>query len=492
MTEKVRSSGFALPEGIKDVNQLISNYMKLKEKEDKNILRKQELSKVKDELLIIKSEVNIYKQDREQKDKENKILYEENIKLKNSSFEIKNLNDKIENLEKQKIQLEEQLKEEKFNSEKLNEDNMKSEIIRKDLMNEKNELVEENTNITIFNKNLNIEKEKFKAEHEKLENVIRELRKQLENGDIEDEFSQAKVNNRGQIMDSPSEAGSFKSNGYGKINPNEFNGLIELFFTKGPDEFLNRIHWIFRKSKFNFDDIGHCELMVEYILHQIFSTIEEKRDICLNYGLIIGNYLKSNSGKVNWKDFKNLIIKNDDKLERKTLIQNQLKSHSANNYINEEGNGLQAHISVFENSSLYTDSLSSEERYIQFTKIKLQNNDTFDETPMTYWYDKAREEFKASKIMFNSLKEKEKVKQEFGTQKNKQNYQNNYTKQSNNGNNNSKQNNNPNNEMNEKKVEIKESNNNQQNETKKNEGSNGSFNCFKCGKQGHIARNCKN
>ncbi|KAM9957126.1 hypothetical protein ACTFIR_003863 [Dictyostelium discoideum] len=347
---------------------------------------------------------------------------------------------------------------------------MKSEIIRKDLLNEKNELVEEITNITIFNKNLNIEKEKFKAEHEKLENVIGELRKQLENGEIEDEFSQAKVNNRSQIIDSPSEAGSFKSNGYGKINPNEFNGLIELFITKGPDEFLNRIHWIFRKSKFNFDDIGHCELMVEYILHQIFSTIEEKRDICLNYGLIIGNYLKTN------------------------------------NYINEEGNGLQAHISVFENSSLYTDSLSSEERYIQFTvpfpksiicalakeKIKLQNNDTFDETPMTYWYDKAREEFKASKIMFNSLKEKEKVKQEFGTQKNKQNYHKNSTKQSNNGNNNSKQNYYSNNEMNEKKIEMKESINNQQNETKKNEGSNGSFNCFKCGKQGHIARNCKN
>ncbi|KAN0045075.1 hypothetical protein ACTA71_006603 [Dictyostelium dimigraforme] len=251
--------------------------------------------------------------------------------------------------------------------------------------------------------------------------------------------------------------------------------MVELFINKGPKEFLRRIKWIFKRAKFTIEDSEHCELIVEYMLHQIFQSPDEKRDICLNYGLIIGKLLDERSGRIIWADFEEIIMKNDDQSARKNLIMNQLKSYSANNKVDEQGNGLQAYISLFEGSALYIDSLTAEERFILFTlpfprsvimmlsseKIKLQGDDKFKDSPMTFWYDEARNAFKKSKVTFDSIKEQERIKLEYS--KNDKKVVKGGFRPNNNSNNNNSNNNNLNNTETvqvDKKNEVKETNNN--------------------------------
>ncbi|KAN0025445.1 hypothetical protein ACTFIU_003706 [Dictyostelium citrinum] len=282
MSEKPRSTSFQLPEGIKDINDLISKYQALKEK---NKERKGEVQRIKEEVQKIKEDLS-FSRGILIALKEDKVSFEEKIQyLIKENFRLMGLNkdtlQKLENMEKEY---------EKVSKEKIilaNENFYSNEEIKK-----MKECIEKLKN----------EKSKFGDNEENL-------------------FSGAKQ----EIKDTYSSIRRTKK--HGKIDSNEFNGLVEIFITKGPIEFLKRIKWIFKKNNFSLEDSEHCELMVEYILYQIFTPIDERRDLCLNYGLIIGQFLNKKSGNIRWVDFENLIINNDDKTARKNLIMNQLKGN---------------------------------------------------------------------------------------------------------------------------------------------------------------------
>ncbi|KAM9993566.1 hypothetical protein ACTFIZ_009422 [Dictyostelium cf. discoideum] len=446
MSEKPRSTSFQLPDGIKDVNDLIAKYQALKEK---NKERKSELQKIKEDLSFSKGNLIALKEDKVLLEEKNQYLIKENYKQLGLN---KDTLQRLDSMEKEY---------EKVSKEKIILSNL--------------------------NFDLNEEIKKMKDCNEKLKSVKSEF------GDNEEPpFSGANLRGN-NIEEAYSITSSTKARKHGKIDSNEFNGLVEIFITKGPNEFLKRIKWIFKKNNFSLEDSEHCELMVEYMLHQIFTPMDERRDLCLNYGLIISQFLSEKSGNIKWVDFENLIINNDDKTARKNLIMNQLKVHSANNKINEEGNGLQAFISLFEGSVLYTDSLSAEERFSLFIlpfpksvimmlsseKIKLQRDEKFETTPISSWYEEARIAFKASKVAYDSMKEQERIRLEINTHKNDKKLVKSNFKQNNNNVNNV---NNPTETAPvEKKNENKENNNSTTETTKaKGEGSNVSFNCFKC------------
>ncbi|KAN0026852.1 hypothetical protein ACTFIV_007843 [Dictyostelium citrinum] len=302
ISEKPISTSFQLPEGIKDINDLISKYQALKEK---NKERKGEVQKIKEEVQKIKEDLSFskgnliaLKEDKVTLEEKNQYLVKENFKLMGLN---KNTLQKLEIMEKE---YEKVLKEK----------------------------------IILSNENFDMKKE---------------FSEKLKNDNEEIPFSEAKMGRDG-VEEIYSSVGSIKAKKHEKINSNEFNGLIEIFITSGPKEFLKRIKWIFKKNNFSLEESEHCELMVEYMLHQVFTPMDEKRNLCLNCGLVIGQFLNEKSGNTKWVDFENLIIDNDDKTVRKNLIMNQLRMYSANNKINEEGNGLQAFISLFEGSALYT------------------------------------------------------------------------------------------------------------------------------------------
>ncbi|KAK5577875.1 hypothetical protein RB653_002823 [Dictyostelium firmibasis] len=311
-------SGFTLPEGIKDINDLISKYSAFKDKEIKNEERKKELSNLREELVRVKTTADIHEREKKEKEEKNNLLLKE-------IFENQGLKKDLENLE---LKIKEEREEKKKEIENLSK------------------------TIKILN--------------EKLEHSVKNIIVKKESEQAEIPFSPAQQHQNNEDVEVGSSASTSKNIKFDKINPREFNGLIDIFISKGPEEFLTKIQWIFKKSRFILEDIDHCEFMVEYIFHQVFSNTEEKRDICLNYRLIVSRYLANNKGRISWDGFKSIIINNDDKTARKLLIKNQLKVHSANNYVNEEGNGLEAHISIFEMSSLYIDSLSPDERFIHF------------------------------------------------------------------------------------------------------------------------------
>ncbi|KAN0023193.1 hypothetical protein ACTFIU_011356 [Dictyostelium citrinum] len=448
MSEKPRSTSFQLPEGIKDINDLISKYQALKEKnkERKGEVQriKEEVQKIKEDLSFSKGNLIAIKEDKVTLEEKNQYLVKENFKLMGLN---KDTLQKLEIMEKEY---------EKISKEK----------------------------IILSNENFDLKKE--------FSEILKN--EKSESGDNEEiPFSEAKMGRDG-VEEIYSSVGSIKAKKHGKINSKEFNGLIEIFITRGPKEFLKKIKWIFKKNNFSLEESEHCELMVEYMLHQVFTPMDEKRDLCLNYGLIIGQFLNEKSGNIKWVDFENLIIDNDDKTVRKNLIMNQLRMYSANNKINEEGNGLQAFISLFEGSALYTDSLSAEERFCIFIlpfpksvimmlsneKIKLQKEEKFETTPISFWYAEARTAFKASKVAYDSIKEQERIRSEIITHKNEKKVIKSNFKQGNNYVNNNV--NNPAAEIVqvEKKNESKENNGTTETVKVKGEGSNGSFNCFKC------------
>ncbi|KAN0015487.1 hypothetical protein ACTFIU_008220 [Dictyostelium citrinum] len=248
MSEKPRSTSFQLPEGIKDINDLIAKYQVLK---GKNKERKSELQKIKEDLSFSKGNLIALKEDKVLFEERNQFLIKENFRLMSLN---KDTLQKLETKEKE--------------YEKLS----KEKII-----------------LTNENFDMNEDIKKIKECTEKLKNAKSEF------GDNEESpFSGAKLRVE-SIEDTYSSVGSKKAKKHGKIDSNEFNGLVEIFITKGPIEFLKRIKWIFKKNNFSLEDNEHCELMVEYMLHQIFTPMDERRDLCLNYVLIIGQFLNEKS-----------------------------------------------------------------------------------------------------------------------------------------------------------------------------------------------------
>ncbi|KAN0026853.1 hypothetical protein ACTFIV_007844 [Dictyostelium citrinum] len=112
-------------------------------------------------------------------------------------------------------------------------------------------------------------------------------------------------------------------------------------------------------------------------------------------------------------------------------------------------------------------------------KIKLQKDEKFETTPISFWYVEAITAFKASKVAYDSIKEQERIRSEIITHKNEKKVIKSNFKQGNNN-----VNNNVNNPAEivqvEKKNESKENNGTTETVKVKGEGSNGSFNCFKC------------
>ncbi|KAN0033013.1 hypothetical protein ACTA71_011220 [Dictyostelium dimigraforme] len=257
MTE--RSKAFQLPDGIKDVNDLIAKYlsfkereMKLREKEEKNIARKSELQRVKDELSVARNTAAIYEKQVGQKDERSRIDVKE---ISEANGRIKELETKISALGKEHLQLREPLEKE---NEKLGKENLQ---LRKSLEEEIEKL---NKEYFQLRESLEKEIEKLGKENfqlrESLEKEIEELGKEnlqlkeslekekekLESSEIEEPFSEAKSGKGNMedesIKESNSTVGStiVKKN-FGIINSKEFNGVIELFINKGPKEFLRRI-----------------------------------------------------------------------------------------------------------------------------------------------------------------------------------------------------------------------------------------------------------
>ncbi|KAM9999481.1 hypothetical protein ACTFIY_000010 [Dictyostelium cf. discoideum] len=140
MNEKPISTSFQLPDGIKDINDLISKYQELKEKNKER--------------------------------KKDKVSFEEKNKY----------------------------------------------------------LIKENFRLLKYNEKVKNEKSEF--------------------GDSEElQFSGAKL--RTDSVEEIFSTISSKANKHGKIDSNEFNGLVEIFITKGPKEFLKRLKWIFKKNNFS-------------------------------------------------------------------------------------------------------------------------------------------------------------------------------------------------------------------------------------------------
>ncbi|KAN0040735.1 hypothetical protein ACTA71_009073 [Dictyostelium dimigraforme] len=336
MTE--RSKVFQLPDGIKDVNDLIAKYLSLKEremkirkKEENNIARKRELQRVKEELSI--KQVG-------QKDERSRIDVKE---ISEANSRIKELETKIGALGKEHLQLGEPLEKE---NEKLGKENLQLkesseeeiEKLNKEHLQLRELLEKENKKLSKENfqlkESLEKEIEELGKENLQLKESLEKEKEKLENSETEETFSEAKSGKGNMedesIKESNSTVGStiVKKKNFRIMDSKEFNGVIELFINKGPKEFLRRIKWIFKRAKFTIEDSEHCELMVEYMLHQKFWTP--------NVDNIVKNVDKNSSSDSSSNNSSN----NNNNSSNSSSNNNSNSSNSSSNNSNNSNNNI--------------------------------------------------------------------------------------------------------------------------------------------------------